>query len=1146
MSLIAFCKTAPPGRFCPNQFFPVMNITAILLLVACLQVSAKSFSQITLSEQNAPLEKVLKKIERKSGYHFFYKNEMLDKGSRVSISVTNASLNDVLTLVLKDQPLGYQIVENTVVITERDGAAQIRSPEPIVPIQVTGRVIDERGAPLAGVTISVVGRAGGTTSDDNGEFQLSAEPDAVLQFRYLGYETLRVPVQGRTSISVSLTPVVNVVDDVVVVAYGTQRKVTLTGAVSSVSAEQINTSVQSNMVNMLTGKLPGLRVIQRNSEPGTYQTSFDIRGMGAPLVIVDGVPRADFNRLNPNDIESISIIKDASAAVYGVKAANGVILVTTKRGAPGKTEFSYTANTGITEITNSPKNMSSYEWAVISNEAYYNNNYRSTEITDRSTPPHSAERLQQFADGTLPNTQWIDVGMNKAAPMQKHDLAVSGGTDRFRYYTAFGLLDEQGLFKSGDVNYRRYNFRSNISATVAKNLEAQILIGGLQDKREEGGRISDDIIKGLWQNRPDIPVFANNNPAYPSQVDDGYHPLAVSDADVAGYTHYRQKTLQTSLTLNYTVPFIDGLQAGAMFSYDYKNNFNKQWRPKYTLYNYDNANGNYNPVTHGSPSNLYQRYTEENVAQVQTSLRYNRTFAEAHNVQGMVLFEQIQYNTGANTMEGRRFFSITAVDQMYAGDADGQTVNAPVVSPYATQSLAGRFNYDFRGKYLLEGSFSYMGSSRFAPGNRWGFFPGAQAGWRISEEPFLKGNAQFLDNLKLRGSWGIVGDDGNTGFQWIDGYSYPGSRYISGGAVIAGLGFRAQPYEALTWFESDLIDLGLEADLWSGMLHLEFDWFRRKRTGLLAQRNLSLPATVGAALPQENLNSDLTRGLEVVVGHKHAVGNVRYNITANASIARTKNLYIERAPSGSTWHDWRGNTSYRWNDVLWGYKVIGQFQNQAEINDAPIHDDEGNRRVLPGDFRYEDYNNDGIIDDNDVQPIGRTNSSGFINTPNVNFGMNIDLQWKGFDFNALLQGATQLYVRYQEQLMAPLFFGRNGLSYFMDRWHREDPQDPNSAWIPGKYPSTRPHGQFANNYRISDFWVHDASYLRLRSVELGYTLPGSKLGNWGLNALRVYANAYNLFTWTEVDYIDPEHTPQNVGMQYPITRNFNFGVNITF
>jgi TonB-linked outer membrane protein, SusC/RagA family len=1148
--------TAMTIPWLPSKTLLVMKLTAVLMIAAFMQVSAAGVAQkITYSGRQVSLIKVFKEIKKQSGFRFFYEEKIIEQTNRIDIDVKDASIPEVLSYCLQHEDLTFEIIEKTIVIKKKERAPATAPPSPPDPIVVSGRVTDEQGRPLAAVTISVAGGSQGAQTDENGNFKLSVEPNAELRFSYVGYESATVSVNSRTTLAVTLKLSINTFEDVVVVAYGTQKKVTLTGAVSSVQSEEINTSVQTNMVNMLTGKLPGLRVIQRTSEPGTYNTTFDIRGMGTPLMIVDGVPRSDFNKLNPNDIESISIIKDASAAVYGVKAANGVILVTTKKGAKGRTQVNYTGSYGITEITNSPKNMSSYEWAVISNEAYYNNNYRSTDVAPRNTPPHSAEKLQQFLDGTLPNTNWIDVGMRKTAPIVKNDISVSGGNDKMRYYTALGYLDEEGLFKSGDVGYRRYTVRSNIITQVANNLEAQVLLGLLQDKRREAGRVSDDIIKGLWQNRPDIPVYANNNPAYLSQVDDGYHPLAVSDASVAGYTHYIQRALQGSLSLNYRVPFVTGLRAGAMFSYDYKNNFNKRWRPVYTLYTYDNATDTYRPQKHGSASTLYERMTEESVAQVQTSLNYERSFATDHHVKGMLLFEQIQYNNNLNSLEGQREFTITSVDQMYAGDQnDKQSVNSPVITPSATQSLAGRFNYDYKGKYLFEGSFSYMGSSRFGPGQRWGFFPGLQAGWRISEEQFLKNNVSFLNNLKLRGSWGIVGDDGNAGFQWLDGYSYPGTssyngvnqpvRYISGNTVLAGLGFRPQPYESLTWFESEIINLGLDADLWEGRLHVEFDWFRRERTGLLAQRVLSLPQTVGAPLPQENLNSDMTRGLEIVLGHKNRVGELQYSVSANASIARTKNLHQERAPFGSSMSNWKDNKGYRWNDILFGYKVIGQFQDQEEIDHAPIHDGEGNRRLLPGDFRYEDFNNDGIIDENDMQPIGRTNSSGFVNTPNVSFGMNIDLQWKGFDFNALMQGATKLYVRYQEQLMAPLFFGRNGLSYFMDRWHRADPADPKSPWIPGKYPSTRPHGQLASNYRLSDFWVHDATYLRLRSVELGYTIPRRLLGNWGLNGLRVYANAYNVFTWSEVDYIDPEHTPTNVGMQYPITRNFTFGVNV--
>jgi TonB-linked SusC/RagA family outer membrane protein len=1139
MNLIACRNALKYRRRC--QTLLIMRLTALLLLVTCLSANAKGYSQsVTLTAKDTPLEKVFAVIKKQTGYTFAYTNTLLRSAKPVTISIKDATVEKALDICFEDQPLNYTIVNKTVVVFKRKEREMpmpaehvFASPPPVI---VTGKVINEKNEPIARASVTEKGTSNGTTTKENGSFSLNvANENSVLVFSFIGYVTQEIRVGKQVNFTVSLQPDSAAgLGEVVVVGYGTQRKATLTGAVSSITSKELKTTTNANVTNMLAGKLPGLRVVQRNSEPGNYSTDFDIRGFGNPLIIVDGVPRSNFNRLDPNEIESVSILKDASAAVYGVQAANGVILITTKRGKAGQVELNYSNAFGWSAIANSPDVMNAYEYATLVNEADLN--------SGKTTPTYSNDDLQKYKDGTYPSTDWYRLVVRKYTPQMQHNLSASGGSEKIRYFLSLGYFDEQGIWKTGDLNYKRYNFRSNITAQITKNLEAEFLINGIMDTKKEPGEPTWIVFKSMWMQKPIIPVYANNNPDYLSSVADATHPLAITNAAISGYRNNTNKTLQASFALNYKVPFVDGLKARFMYSYDNMYSFTKQWKKRYALYDYDNAADIYIPTYAHNPSTLSEWFDEGIATVLQASLNYEKRFHYDHHVNALLLIEKRK--SYGNNFSGSREFSLDVVDQLFAGNALNQTIGSGAVNPIVMQGLVGRINYDYKGKYLVEGSFRNDGSSKFAEGHRWGFFPGVSAGWRISEENFFKGKVSFVKNLKLRASYGKLGDDASSTFQYLAGYNYPGPQYILNNNVVSGLGFRGMANPNITWYTSRTANIGMDADLFSGRLHVEFDVFRKKREGLLATRNLSLPGTVGAGLPQENLNSDLREGFELLLSHNNHIGAFNYNVSGNASFTRGKTLYVERAESNNSYKNWRDNNSYRWDDTYWGYHVTGQFGSMEEIKNSPIQDDNGNRNLLPGDLKYEDFNNDGIIDDNDVKPIGRNSG-----TPQVNLGFSFSAQWKGFDVNLLLQGATKFTISYlgSNQLVAPMPWGRNGLAIFTDRWHRENMLDPNSAWVAGKYPSTRPSGAAPWNYRNSDFWLRDASYLRLKSVEIGYTIPSNILNKKGIKGLRVYTNGFNLFTLSGLNsVVDPEHTNGTYGLEYPITRNYNFGINLTF
>ncbi len=1019
---------------------------------------------------------------------------------------------------------------------------------------IRGTVKTSSGDSLSQVSITLKGTTIGTISDEGGRYSLSVPTSrGILVFSFVGYTTMEIPINGRSVIDIAMIDSTNSMNAVVVVGYDTQKKGKITGAISSITANELKTATQPDVINLMTGKLPGLRVAQRSGEPGSYVANFDIRGFGNPLVIVDGIPSENFRTLDPNEIESVSILKDASAAIYGVRAANGVVLITTKKGKVGRSEITYSGTFGLTELTHENRPLNAYENALLNIESAFNFAAQTNGTTLNKTYPSPAftkDQLEKYRNGTYPSTDWYNLVVKKYTPLLQHNLSAVGGTDKVKYFFSLGYLDEEGLWKTGDLNYKKYSFRSNLTAKISNSLEAEFLVGGIQGIKNEPGETSAGVINITAMQNPMMPVYLNGDPGFPFNVYESRHPIAGSTASISGYRRNTTRNFNGVFALNYVPTFITGLKGRLMYSQVFSEVFFKNWKKRYAIYDstIDASTGIFKQNFFNSPTVLTEQVSTLTQSVVQASLNYEKTFWENHTVKALAVYERTIRKFIQNTSS--RQFTLDAVDQLYAGDATNQQATSTGLDQRANISYIGRLNYDYKGKYLIEGTLNYNGSSKFAPGHQWGLFSGVSGGWRISEEGFIQNNKKldFITSLKLRASWGEMGDDGAINFQWLTGYNYPNGQYLYGdgiGIPVSALGFRSLPNENITWFQATTTDIGLDADFWQGKLGFTIDFFRRKRNGVLALRT-GLPSTTGLPFSQENLNKDLSEGIDLSISHANRIGEVRYTLTLNGSYARNKLVYREQAPYSTSFANWRNNPIDRWDNLYFGLKYLSQFQNQEEIFNSPIQDGNGNRTILPGDLKYLDWNSDGVVDFNDYHPVGRTNG-----IPEIIGAFSIDLDYKGFDVNLLFQGATSFYVRYAGlHLESPLVWGRNGFALFMDRWHREDPTDPNSKWIPGKYPSSRSYqpnaGLGTNNYLASDYWLHDATYVRLKSVELGYTIPQRLINKIGIKRLRVYANAFNLLTWTGLELEDPELYNSQFGLEYPITKNYNIGVNLTF
>ena len=1015
---------------------------------------------------------------------------------------------------------------------------------------ISGRVTNQTGEPLVGAYVKVLGSGNaGAITDLEGKFSLQVPSNAQLEVSFVGCETQTVTVGAATTYEIVLRDDANFMDEVVVVGYGTQKKVTLTGAVSAITSEQLITTKNQNAQNMLTGKIPGVRVVQQTSEPGQFNNYFDIRGFGSPLIVVDGVPRGNMERMDPNDIESISVLKDASAAIYGVRAANGVVLITTKSGSREKTSVEYNMYYGIQTPADILKPVDAIGRMTLFNERGYR---------DLVNPTHkySQSAIDEFVNGSRLSTDWYDAVLRDYASQQAHSVTVRGGGQKVDYFISFGYTDQGGFFQKDALKYDRYNVRSNINAQVTRDLRLTLRLAGTLDNRTGASTDSWEVYKNLWRSAPDQYIYANNTAPYfqhPESADD--NPVAIIDPAYTGYKKYTNKIFQSTFEGEYKVPVIPGLSVNGMFSYDNSISDTNNFTKAYQYYDYNEAADAYNGTKRKAPTNLVRQYGNSFTTLWQASLRYDNTFAK-HHVNALVLFES-SHSEGDN-IYAKRNVSME-LPYLFAGDAAEQvgTANAGGITEYASQGLVGRLNYDFAGKYLVEFAFRYDGSSKFPSNSRWGFFPVGSLGWRISEEPFIKETAlNFISNLKLRASYGIMGDDGASAYQFVSGYDYPntagGSQsnyptgYMFGGSYTNALGFRAAANPDITWYTVRTANIGLDADFWKGMFGFTVEVFRRNRDGLLATRLVTLPGTFGSTMPQENLNSDRTQGLEVELRHENRFGDFVYRVGGQVSLTRSMNLYYETNPAGNSYDYWRNRTLDRYNDIFFGYGKGGRYENYDQIFNSIY----SGSTTLPGDYWYEDWNEDGTIDDKDRHPIATMTSPGSDwqnrrNYPLLNYSLNLSLAWKGLDLNLMFQGASMSYVAYGEQLSAPLQFNGNALEMFMDRWHPEDPDaypyNPSTVWIPGyfAYGASTPDA-------ASAYMIQKGDYLRLKTAELGYSLPSKWVRRVGIERLRIFFNGYNLFTLTGVVGVDPERPTNLYGYMYPLNRTYNFGVNVTF
>lgn len=1022
---------------------------------------------------------------------------------------------------------------------------------------VTGTVVDGTGEAVIGANIRIDGdRTRGTITDIDGNFKIEASPKEKIVISFIGYKDAIV-VASTNKLNITLKDDNEMLDEVVVVGYGIQKKATLTGAVSAVNSKEIAVTKNENVVNMLSGKIPGVRISQRSSQPGEFDNAIDIRGMGEPLIVVDGIPRdkAYFSRMDANEIESVSVLKDASAAIYGVRAANGVILVTTKRGetADGKFDITFSANYGWQQFLYVPETADAVTHMLMINEKTYNTT-QTQNFFLRQAPTYNYDRIFEYSRNGRKGTNWTKELFNDNVPQQQYNVSVNGGSEKVKYFFNLGYLKQEGAYKFNSLNYNRWNFRSNVDARITDRLKASVQLSGYMDEKNQPFTDIWAVYKKAWTYRPTSDAYIDgdhNLPAYDSEMLEPENPVAAINSNLSGFRREKLNNFNGSLALTYDIPGVKGLQAKAFYSYDYYTTNNTYYNRAYKLYS-KNADGTM--TTYDRHADAYlKRQTDPSYGTVmQLSLSYDNKFGD-HNVSVLALFEE-QYNQWENFYAQRSM--LLDGEYLLYGENEGQIGKMDGAGDKTRRAFVGRMNYDYKGRYMVDFSLRYDGSSSFPKDSRWGLFPAVSVGWRVSEETFVKELVPFMTNLKIRASYGRMGDDGGASTYPQTAIAYQLDTqgkigYIYNGTFITGVSATAIPNPNLTWYTSDTYNAGIDFDLWNGKLSGILEVYKRKRKGLLATSSAVIPGTVGASLPQENLESDQTYGWEISLGHRNRVAGVNYWV--NGQISATKNRwdYHLDGQAGNSMDNWyRNNVSGRNKDIWFTYEEGGRFTNYDQIR---YHNTTGanfGQSTLPGDYWYEDWNGDGVIDDKDKHPVAT------YNLPVFNYGITMGAEWKGIDLSMNWQGAAGVYNSYDEVFteVGP-FNGGAVLDIYTDRWHTvnatDDPWNPNTQWVSGLYPAT------GHSFNTGSTGIKNTSYIRLKTLELGYTLPKTWLAKVGVRNLRVYVNAYNLLTFTGLDNIDPERPGRQGGANnnrdegilfynYPVNRTFNIGATLKF
>lgn len=1004
---------------------------------------------------------------------------------------------------------------------------------------VNGVVKNVKGEPLPAATVTLKGTTKATTTGNDGTFSISVPSSkATLVISYVGYADREVDVTNQSSVDVQFIEDIKGLNEVVVIGYGTQKKATLTGSVASVKGAELLKSPATNVSNSLAGRLPGLVTITPSSEPGYDGSVLRIRGVNTlnnnnPLVVVDGVPGRSLDRIDPSTIENISVLKDASAAIYGAQAANGVILITTKRGKTGKPVISANFNQGWGRPTVVPEMADAATYATMLNEiALY---------AGRSAV-YTPDQIKKYADGSdpwnYPNSDWFDEVLRPWSGQSYANVSLSGGSSNVKYFVAVSRRGQEGFYYNSGTKYNQYDFRTNLDANINEYISLSLDVAGRNEDRNFPVRSAGEIFRMVMRGKPNETAYWPNGTPGPD-IEYGDNPVVVS-TKATGYDHDKRYILNTNARINIKVPWVPGLSFTGNAALDKGFRFRKRWRTPWYLYSFGGFDANNQPILAKSkkgfanPDLLEESADNQNIL-LNGLITYEKKIAGKHYINVLVGAERIT-GRGDTLNAYRKDFASPSIDQLFAGPINTDLSNGGLAFNNARLNYFGRVNYNYKEKYLAEFVWRYQGSYIFEESSRFGFFPGISLGYKISEEDFWKTGVPFINYMKIRASYGQTGNDQIEEWQYLALYNLNALAFVTNNNVQnQALYENVIPNTGVTWEKAKQFNIGFDAQFLEGHLSLSADYFNNKRSNILWQRNASVPASAGLILPRENIGEVSNKGFDFSIDYDSHAGDFTYQIGLNGGYQKNRIDFWDEAPGAPLYQK---STGYPIYSGLY-FNAIGIFHSQGEIDKYPHL-----TGARPGDIIFEDYNQDGNIDDLDRV---RTTKS---DVPRFTAGLTFGAQYKGFDLSLLLQGSAGA-VRYINTESGEI--GNFLQSFAEDRW------TPDNTGANGPRTFNRSNEYWVS--RANTYWLHSTDYIRLKNFEIGYTLPQSLLKKAGIQNVRVYVNAYNFLTYApHFKDFDPEQGANNGGASsnasnnsittggqtYPLQKILNTGISVSF
>lgn len=1097
----------------------IMKLTTVLTLIAVFQLSATILhsqnAKVSISRNNLPLKEFIQEIEKQTDYLFMYSEKEINLQEEVHVNAKNKPVSTVLEEVFGNSKIAYNFNEGYISLRTKNASVQQKQKK------ITGIVSDNLG-PVAGANITIKGSSIGTVTDMDGRFTLDVPEQSTLVVSYIGFLPQEIKIGNKNEFTISLKEDTKLLDEVVVIGYGTTSAKKMVSAVTSVKGETLQELPFPNIAATLQGRAAGVVIQNQGGEPGS-EPKVSIRGGGDPVYVIDGIISTDsweFKSLNPDDIESISILKDAaSLAVYGSRAADGIVLVKTKEGRKGKRSIVYSFNAQYSQPTILPKKIDAYTFAEVQNQAAmadgYGEYYQFTQ--------EEMETIRNQSNPYLyPNTDWYSLGLKNFAPEYRHSLSMTGNQKDVNYYLSLAAFDQGSLYTSDALNYSRYNLRSNVNTTFEEiGLKVALNINAAMEKKKYPSFGANAIWDHLNAKSPlDL---AYNEDGTLSTVSD--NPLMEMD-ERSGYDKNDGMFLNTQFVADWALPWVKGLSLGTMLHYRLNSSHVKRLSARAPQYGMD---GSLLEVT--KPSLREEAYFGESY-QLELSASFQRTFADLHSIDAKAVFTAAE-NTGYDFWASRRDYLSSTVDQLFAGSSTTMQ-NSGNSNEGGRMGLVGRLKYDFANRYYIEGSFRYDGSDNFAPGHRWGFFPSVALGWDITEEPFFKNlNIKHIDLFKLRGSYGQMGtESGVNRFGYLSTYNMVENAICIGGKLVSGFneGELTSP-ELLSWFTRNSLNYGLDLAFLNHRLKGSVDYFFYVTKGGLVNPADRYTTPLGTKLPQiKSKNEHRREGFELSMRWSDSVGDFQYEVGTNMTYYNNLSVVKQEEALSTLKNPYKRSvhqTDYR--DVM----LIdnGLYQSVGQILGTPRRLSSSETKL--GDIVYQDLNGDGKIDSEDQIRYGMPEA------PHFTYGVDFALSYKGFSLSGLFYGTGKRHME----------FGSNNKKdesihvkneYQLDYWREDNPD----AMFPRKSLSSNVNG--GNNQEKSSFWFKNASFLRLKNLSLAYDFKYKLLknANW-LSMCKVNLTGSNLFTISKVsDYFDPETTSTNGG--YPVQRVYSVGVTIGF